>query len=307
MKNSLLLVVFLSLAGCALAQDPMIAYAVRGSVTATYKKESSMVKIGRVLLPGTVLTIGKDGAVTLLCKKGRQFLINKEGTVPVWRYKDSCKYTEKNITADYLSYIWGQFYEYSAENRKEKKENLLAVSRSPGNENKRKHDPNRLLIEFNKGMDTVIYSSKDFSLGWNCFDYDGAYVFRLYDENGLRQLFIDTTEDNFVLISKLGNFLKEGSVYKWNVSAPHAAITRKRVLKFLPQSVIDNYIRLVQAELIPNENEASKYFRIAYALEQQHYLADALEYFTMANKADPSIHIFRDKLVQFRNEFWVQN
>jgi hypothetical protein len=314
MRTKTLLLILLILAALVSgaqdnAQDALVVYGLSGKVTAVYKNVETAVKIGKVLFPGTMVKTDKDASVTLLCKKGMQFVINTPGNYAVSKYKDSCKVNDRSVSSNYLSYIWGQFYAYSPEHKNEngKKENLLAVSRSPGNENKRKSSSKKLQIEFSPGMDTMNYGGKDFPLSWSCFDYDGIYVFRLYDEKGGRVLYMDSTEDNFIRISKLRNLILPGGKYKWNVSAPKAGLIRKRELKYISQEEIDNYISSLMAAEIPSEDQASRFFRIGYMLEQKHYLADALLYYDKANKADPGMHAYRDKLVKFRNEFWVQD
>ena len=95
----------------------MLVYAVKGEVTAIFKQQETRVKIGKVLKQGTTLKTGKDASLTMICTKGKAISLQKEGSFPLSRWRDSCAVTDESITANYFKYIWQQIYAYSPERK----------------------------------------------------------------------------------------------------------------------------------------------------------------------------------------------
>ena len=108
------------------------------------------------------------------------------------------------------------------------------------------------------------------------------------------------------MISKLKGVIEPGKYYVWTVSAPNAGFIKKRVLHYINQQEIEEYINAINQEVSFVENDAGRYFIMAYLLELKHYLADALVYYQKAAAADPSITLYSDKLIRFRNEYWIR-
>jgi hypothetical protein len=290
----------------AAAQENLLVYAVRGNVTAIYNSTEIPVKIGKVLMPGTTLRLQKNASMTMLCKRGKPLNVEGEGEYPLANWKDSCKAPKVSLTSNYFSYIWSEFYTYSPEHREELRKNELAVTRGNDEKKTANQATKKLSIDFSREMDTVNYAGKDFPLSWTCFTYNGNYIFKLYDEKGVRLLFTDSSTDNFRMISQLKSVIQPGKSYRWTISAPKAGFIRKRVLNFTSQQTIDDYIDQLQSPTDFAENAAGQYFRTAYMLERKHYLADALAFYEKAAATDPSIDLYRDRLIKFRNEFWIR-
>jgi hypothetical protein len=299
-------VIFLFFAGRVSAQENLLVYAVKGEVTAVFNNVESPVKIGKVLMPGTTLRLKKDATLTMLCRRGKPLNVEGEGNYSLTLWKDSCKTPKNSLTSNYFSYIWSEFYTYSPEHKESLRKNELAVTRGNDAKTGKKSNSKKLQVVFSPGMDTVNYAGKDFPLSWTCFQYNGKYIFRLYDEKGIKLLYSDSSKDNFRMISKLKDIIQPGRSYKWTIIAPKAGFIRKRVLNYISQQTIDDYIDRLQSPADFTENPASQYFRIAYMLEKKHYLADALVWYEKATDTDPTIDLYRDKFIKFRNEYWIR-
>ena len=99
--------------------------------------------------------------------------------------------------------------------------------------------------------------------------------------------------------------LQTGFIYKWNIRAWGTGITKKRILKKVNQEEIQQLINRLYAEEIPGEDSASRFFRVAYTLEQKHYLGEALYYYQLASNADHRNIMIRDRFTRFRNEYYL--
>lgn len=283
--------------------DELLVYAVKGKVTAFYNNQETVVKIGKVLHPGTVLKTDKGASLTLLCSKGRPLSINKEGTYPVNNWKDSCRSTSGSLSSSFFKYIWGQMYIYSPEHKEEqRKKSELAVVRGeePVVANKKVAK-----LEFKKGMDTVHYDGNNFPLSWNGINYNKPYVFNLYDTKG-KTIYSLTTRYSYIPIDSFRHVLAEGNNYRWSVSAKGLPVSRKRVLKYIPKEKAAAYLEKVMQPLPFEEDTAASYYRRAFLLEKAHYLAQALLWYEKAMQADPEMDLYRDQYIRFSNDFWIR-
>ena len=79
------------------------------------------------------------------------------------------------------------------------------------------------------------------------------------------------------------------------------------VLNYLSAESKDKFIISIEQAIDIPEDEATRFFRVAYLLERNHYLADAYIYYQKAAKANPSMILYRDKLFLFRKAFGIMN
>lgn len=287
------------------SQDALIVYALKGKANSFIDKKEAMIKIGSLLPVNSSVKLEEGTIITLLCKQGAQFRISKPGLHSLIKYKDSCRTKGNSVSSNYLAYLWGQFYANSADHKNEKHETNLAVSRGKGKQVKGKLVPGKRIIEFSRGMDTVKIADKDFQLCWNCFDMEGFYEFRLYDAKGIRVLVRDSSEESFISTSRFANKLITGKTYRWNISAPDAGIIKKRTLIKVKQEEIEALVSRLHNDSIIGEDSASFYFRIAFTLEQKHFLGEAWYYYQLASEADKKNLFIQQKFVQFRNEYYL--
>jgi hypothetical protein len=307
MKTYLLLSIsFLFCAGInAQKGDELLVYAVKGEVTAIFKQQETRVKIGKVLKQGTTLKTGKDASLTMICTKGKAISLQKEGSFPLSRWRDSCAVTDESITANYFKYIWQQMYAYSPERKEEmRRRNNMAVSRgeNPGTGKKQRFTK----LEFKKSLDTLQYDGDPFILSWTGNGYRGMYYFTLYDALGKDSLYTDSTRLSYIDIKKFANLLEPGTSYRWTVKAAAVPVSKKRVLNYvLPeekQQLMDQLLKPLAIE----EDSATVSFRIAYSLELRHYFSAAYQWYQQAAIQDPEMPIYRDQLTRFRNDYWIR-
>jgi hypothetical protein len=304
MNRLVIILILVNLSSAALSQrgDELLVYSVKGQVTAVFKNQETAVKIGRLLLPGTTIRAQKGSAVTMVCKKGKPVHIYKEGVYPVSLWKDSCRTSAASITSNYFAYVWSELYKYTPEY----KETQLAVSRGDPPYRIKRFAGGKLRIDIAAGLDTLNYDGENFPLSWTCFDYNGKYSFRLYDSKGIKLLYSDSILENFIRMDSLKNFLEQGRSYRWTVSAARSGVIKKRVINYISPSVIIRFIDSIQKVTEPGEDSASLYFRVAYMLEKKHYMASAYRWYAKATEANPSVELFRDKFIRFRNEYWIR-
>lgn len=287
--------------------DELMVYAVKGKVTALYKKKETTVMIGKVLVPGAVIKTGKDASLTMLCNKGKPIQVAKQGSFPVSKWRDSCRVSHSSVTTNYFKYIWDELYSYSPENKAKRRRDDLAVSRGdpppvPGGIKPVKFTK----LVFSKGMDTLNYDGTDFPLSWTGTGYRGFYHFTLYDDLGQTVIFKDSLKTSFIPIGHFSHLLDTGKSYSWTVFATGVPISRKRVLNYVQAEETGKLTEFYLRPTAMPEDSATTSFRVAYMLEQRHFLAAAFQWYRKANEQNPEMILFRDKLIRFRNEYWLR-
>jgi hypothetical protein len=261
--------------------------------------------VGRVLKPGTSIRTEKDARLTMVCKQGKPLSVFREGTYPISRWKDSCRNTQGSVSAHYFQYIWTEMYKRSDDYKDDlDKNNNLAVVRGENPYRYADYPEGMIVVEFPRGLDTVNYTGEDLPLSWICYDYNGKYQFSIYTSRDRKLVFRDSVNANEIFVSRFANKLKPGVSYAWTVSAnANTGVIRRRILRYVQPEQRDAFIRSVSDVGDLHEDSAARYFRIAYLLEKNHYLAEAYTYYKKAAAADPDMPIYFDRLSEMRFEY----
>jgi tetratricopeptide (TPR) repeat protein len=280
--------------------DELLVYSVKGKVTVTYRNIETPVKVGKVLKQGTTIRMEKDARLTMVCKQGKPLSIIKEGLYPVSLWNDSCKNAGGSLTSHYFQYIWSELYKRSDEY----KEGNLAVIRGDEPYKADSYPDDWVIVDFNRGLDTINYASGNFPLAWTCYDCNGRYQFRLYTSKDRRLVFKDSVIASEIMMSRFSIKLKPGISYAWTITnKAKTGVIRRRILNVVPEKKLADFIESIKNIVGVEEDSASQYFRIGFLLEKKHYLADAYSYYKKAVVADPESLLYRDKLAGFTFDF----
>ena len=95
--------------------------------------------------------------------------------------------------------------------------------------------------------------------------------------------------------------MKPGRKYTWTVSSDGARPDRPRALVFHPagstKKMVDDF------NFVEAEDRGTRFFRIAFLLEERQFLADAYLYYKRAVHASPGMNWYREKLDEFESDF----
>lgn len=301
MKNSFTIIcLFIVFSATAQKGDELLVYSMKGNVTVIENNKESRLKIGKVLKPGSSVKTQRLAKLTMVCKQGKPLTVTKEGTFPVTKWKDSCTADHHSVTAKYFQYIWDQLYIRSDDYKLSHPETVGAVVRNEAPV----RGEEQLEIEFNEAYDTLNYAAGAFSLSWTVnMDYTGKYNFVLYDILSGKYLYEDSIDSNSIMIEKIKKYMRPGKMYGWSVAARRTGICNGGVIKYTtPKKINQQVIKFQKAINVP-EDQAAQYFRVAYSLENSHYLADAFIYYQKAAKAAPDVEFYTEKLNEFSNTF----
>ena len=284
--------------------NELLVYSLKGTVTVIEKDKESIVKIGKVLKPEVIIKMQKLAKLTMVCKEGKPLSITKEGIFPIIKWKDSCSISDNSMTSKYFQYIWDQLYVRSEDYKKE----------HPGeaDNNERIEAPVRgeKILEINicEELDTINFATGIFTLSWSTnIDYTGKYYFVLRDIKSGKQVFTDSISGNSLLMGNLCKYMRPGNSYSWSVTAGKSGFSDERIINYLSVRKINQEINKMKYLPDVSEEKAAQYFRLAYLLEKNYYLADAFTYYQKAVSASPDIAFFQEKLIEFKKMFQLSS
>ncbi len=287
--------------------DELLVYSVKGDVTAIYKNQEIAIKVGNVLSAGYTIKTGKNASLTMICREGRALSVYEEGVFPVSRWKDSCITDDRSLTTKYFQYVWKELYHKSSEYKKYGDSyGTMGVVRGEGTEGYNDYPSWMIVVEFPPGLDTLNFVAGHFPLSWFCYDYNGKYQFRLYTSKTRKMVFTDSVDGNIEHTSKFEKLLTPGVSYAWMIAAnAKTGVIRRRILNCVSEKDFTNFLKGLEKENSFAEDEAAKYFRIGFTLEQKHYLKEAGEYYQKAATTDKGAEIYKEKWEAFRFRYRI--
>jgi len=300
--KKLLAISFLCIACTGYAQkgDELLVYSMKGNVTVIENNSESKVKIGKVLKPGSTIKTERQAKLTVVCKQGKPLSLTKEGVYPVIRWKDSCSTSQTSVTSKYFQYIWDQLYVRSEEYKKEHPDHDGAIAKNDAPV----RGQEELEILTNPRLETLNYTGGIFSLSWSPnIDYTGPYIFMLYSSRTKKPLYADSAAGTGISMERLKKYMRTGNSYYWTVSASKTEIVHGGVINYRLPVTVNQQVRKFKALVNIPEDQAAQYFRIAYLLENEHFLSDAYVYYQKAASAAPGEGFFSDKLDEFKKTF----
>ncbi len=300
MKKLHFLILLCSFAAMASAQNEYLLYSFKGNVSVVENKVESKAKVGRVLKDAASIKLAAGGTVTLICNEVAMFSISKAGTYPIAQFKDSCKVSNSSVSANYVKYVWAQMTKSTGSagsNRKMYMNTVGAVSR----------DVNNIWID--PRLDTVNYSGIPgaFPLSWKSYTDAKEFNFWLYNSSEGEATSYKSTEEKLKIpITKFSNKLTVGKTYYWTAAAKGEENPTRKVFNYVSKETYDAVVANLKTTVGAFENEAELSFRLAFLLEDSHYLAEAYQYYTKAATLAPDVPLYRNTLMSFKKDYEIK-
>ena len=293
------IVIIASLKSIAQKGDELLVYSLKGNASVIENDKESKLKIGKVLKPGAIIKTQADARITLICKEGKPISVTKAGSFPVARWKDSCYTSQNSVSVKYFQYIWDQLYMRSEEYKNDHAGATASVVRGEPSVAGDEAD-----IYFDQALDTIYYNSGSFPLSWTAnINYTGRYYFRLSNAKGNKIVYQDSITGNTVQLDMLRKYMKQGLTYNWTISTKRSPVVTGGTIKYCSAQAVAQRISKLQKLVDVPEDEAALYFRTAYLLENDQYVADAFVYYQKAAAAAPDITLYQERLNEFKLQF----
>jgi hypothetical protein len=299
MRKLNLLFLLLVLGTIAKAQDNFLLYSYKGNVTVVENKIESKAKIGKTFSGNVIVKISNGAVATFICNEAAMFTVKKAGNYTLSQFKDSCAVSSSSVSANYVKYVWNQLTNHSegapGSNRKAYMNSVGAVSRSVNN------------IWIDPRLDTINYSSGDFPLSWKSYSDAKEFEFYLYNKPEASTPFYKTTISKMkVSVPKLMAQIKPGNSYYWTASVKGEQNDELKVLNYVTKETYNQLLESIKNTNGPYESEAEQSYRIAFMLEDAHYLSEAYQYYTKAATAASDNALYRFTLMSFKKDYEIK-
>jgi len=299
MKKLNLLILFGILTTIVTAQGPnFLLYSFKGNVSVIENKVESKAKVGRLLNSTATIKVPTGSAITLICNEAAMFTIMKGGTYPLSNFSDSCTLSSSSVSANYVKYVWAQMTKSSGSpgsNRKAYMNTVGAVSRSINN------------VWIDPRLDTVNYFNGDFPLSWKSYAEAKEFDFFLYSGDDISEpIFRTTVSKSKIPITDFVKMIKPGNTYYWTAAVKGEENDDLKVFNYVTKETCQEVCKSIKAQGAPFEGEAEQAYRMAFMLEDAHYLAEANQYYHKATLKDTANVLYRSTLMSFRKDYEIK-
>lgn len=293
-------VIILSLfTGVVTAQENnFLLYSFKGNVSVVENKIESKAKVGKSLTSSAAIKVPAGSMVTLICNEGAMFSINKSGIFQLNNFGDSCRVSSNSVSANYVKYVWAQMTKSGGSpgsNRKAYMNTVGAVSRSINN------------IWIDPRLDTINYSAGDFPLSWKSYSEAKDFEFLLYNADNISTPFFSTNVSKLKIpIKDIIGKIKPGISYFWTAAVKGEENEEIKVFNYVTKETFNSVLESIKSQGTSFEAPAEQAYRIAFMLEDKHYLSEAYQFYTKAAAADPTNVLYRSTLMSFKKDYEIK-
>jgi hypothetical protein len=299
MKKLYFLIAVSFFSGIMAAQEnSFLLYSFKGNVSVVENKVESKAKVGKPLASSATIKVPAGSMVTLICNEAAMFTLNKPGTYSLKIFGDSCKVSSNSVSANYVKYVWAQMTKSSGSagsNRKAYMNTVGAVSRSINN------------IWIDPRLDTVNYSGGDFPLSWKSYSEAKDFEFLLYNANNISTAFFTTFVSKLKIpIADISSKIKPGNSYYWTAAIKGEENEEIKVFNYVTKETFNTVLENIKKQGAAFEGPAEEAYRIAFMLEDAHYLSEAYQYYSKAATLDATNALYRSTLMSFKKDYEIK-
>lgn len=299
MKKLQFLILFCSVTVAASAQNNFLLYSFKGNVSVVENNVESKAKVGKTLTGAASVKVGAGGVVTMICNEAAMFTFTKAGTYALSKFGDSCKISSNSVSANYVKYVWASMTKSSGtpgSNRKAFMNTVGAVSRSINN------------VWIDPRLDTVNYSgTSEFPLSWKSYADAKEFEFSLYSSDNISTpLFTSVVNKLKIPIADFANKMKPGSAYFWTAAIKGEENDELKIVNYVTKETFNGVLENIKKQGAAFEAPAEQAYRIAFMLEDAHYLPEAYQYYTKAASLDSLNVLYRSTLMSFKKDYEIK-
>lgn len=298
MKKFQLFTILLLTAVFTYGQNSFVLYSFKGNVSVVESSTESKAKVGKQLASSASVKVGALSAVTLICNEAAMFTLTRPGTYKMSAFGDSCKISSSSMTANYVKYVWAQMTKPSGSggsNRKAYMNTVGAVSRGINN------------IWVDPRLDTVNYSGGEFPLSWKSYSDAKDFDFMLFNTGNIVEPFYTTTvSKSKISIPSFASRMKAGEIYYWISAVKGEENEERKVLNYVSKETFNTLLAVIKTQAGGFEAPAEQSYRIAFMLEDAHYLSEAYGYYTKAATLDSNNALYRSTLMSFKKDYEIK-
>ena len=300
MKKFQFLILLSSFTLAVSAQNNFLLYSFKGNVSVVENNVESKAKVGKPLSAAAIVKINPGGAVTLICNEAAMFTLTKSGTYPLNKFGDSCRVSSNSVSANYVKYVWASMTKTggsAGSNRKAYMNTVGAVSRGVNN------------IWIDSRLDTLNYagSNSSFPLSWKCYADAKEFEVSVYSSDNIstpiHSAFVNKLK---IPVNDLAGKMKPGSSYFWTAAVKGEENDDLKIIHYVTKETYNAVLETIKKQGATFEAPAEQAYRIAFMLEDAHYLVEATQYYTKAASLDPANALYRSTLMSFKKDYEIK-
>ena len=156
-------------------------------------------------------------------------------------------------------------------------------------------------------LDTVYYSGGDFPLSWKSYADAKDFEFSLFEDEAREKLvFRNTIGKLKIPIPQFASKLKPGNTYYWTAAVKGEENQEVKVLHYVSKETYNEVLKSLRTSVGAFENAAEEAYRIAFLLEDAHYLSEAYQFYTKAASLAPDVPLYRSTLMSFKKDYEIK-
>ena len=279
-----------------------VVYSVKGTVSVVENNVETKAKIGTILDGNETIKVAAGSFATLICNETKAFSLNKAGSYSTASLNDSCKMSGGSVSSNYMKYVWNEMTKPKGSpetNRKKFMSNVGATSRGGRN------GINNVWVD--SRLDSINYVSGTVPLSWKCFvDTAEVFDFRLYDMTQSKVIFSKEVKKKHVDIADILKLMQPGNIYYWNATVKGEPENAARyALHYIPKEEYQTFFNSIRKGDAA-ESDAEMNFRLGFILEENHYIAEAYNYYLKATQLDATNPLYRSTFMSFKKDFEIK-
>jgi len=299
MKKLQLLILLTSVTLAVSGQNSFLLYSFKGNVSVVESNVESKAKVGKQLDNTATVKVAAGAACTLICNEAAMFTFTKAGTYSLSKFGDSCKVSSNSVSANYVKYVWASMTKSTGSagsNRKAYMNTVGAVSRSINN------------IWIDPRLDTLNYSGgSDFPLSWKSYAEAKDFDFTLFSSDNISTPVHSTTVSKLKIpVGEIAGKMKQGNSYFWTASVKGEENDELKVINYVTKETFNKVLEAIKKQGAAFEAPAEQAYRIAFMLEDAHYLSEAFQYYTKAATLDSANVLYRSTLMSFKKDYEIK-
>lgn len=251
-----------------------------GSKPARLKKGDQLFSTDKVILRG-------NAQVVLICKNFTTVQLQKQGAISL-NTLQGCDAAPASLTSTYFHYVWEELTSHHGapeNNPKHYMRNKGAVSRGC------------TMVQTAIDVDTIYYHTGSLPVFWKSAYRSPDIRFYNAEYDG-RLLYKDSLGKNPVLLNEAVKSLKTPGIFYWEIAGANAESCSRNYLQVLDaadyRQRVDSLLRTI---LITTPAETA--YMKAYILEENHFLAEAFQYYQQAFQLAPRNLIYQKSQNRF--------
>ena len=109
-----------------------------------------------------------------------------------------------------------------------------------------------------------------------------------------------------ISIASFSGRMKPGGSYFWTTAVKGEENDELKVLNFVSKETFDGLVSTFKSQGAVYEGPSEQAYRIAFLLEDAHYLSEAYQYYTKAVAAAPDNPLYRFTLMSFKKDYEIK-